>query len=90
MDNTARLLGDLADRTEALATASANAQVKQHAQGKRTARERIDGILDAGSFVELDAFVEHRSTNFGLAERRVPGDGVVVGYGTVDGRGVAI
>jgi propionyl-CoA carboxylase beta chain len=90
MDTTARLLAELTDRTEALATASANAQVKQHAQGKRTARERIDGILDAGSFVELDAFVEHRSTNFGLAERRVPGDGVVVGYGTVDGRGVAI
>ena len=60
----------------------------QHAKGKLTARERIDVLLDPGSFVETDAFVEHRTTDFGMSERRIPGDGVVTGYGTVDGRTV--
>ena len=59
---------------------------RQHAWGKLTARERLDLLLDAGSFVELDAFVTHRSTEFGLAEQRVLGDGVVTGHGTIDGR----
>jgi acetyl-CoA carboxylase carboxyltransferase component len=59
---------------------------RQHAWGKLTARERLDLLLDPGSFVELDAFVTHRSTEFGLAEERVLGDGVVTGHGTVDGR----
>src|SRR5690242_13242121 len=58
----------------------------QHAKGKLTARERIDVLLDPGSFEEWDMFVEHRSTEFGMAEQRVPGDGVVTGYGTVNGR----
>jgi propionyl-CoA carboxylase beta chain len=63
---------------------------KQHAQGKLTARERIDRLSDPGSFQELDAFVTHRSTNFGLAEQRIPGDGVVTGIGRVRGRQVCL
>src|SRR6266699_3376815 len=58
----------------------------QHAKGKMTARERLDVLLDPGSFVELDRFVTHRSTDFGLADQRVLGDGVVTGYGQIDGR----
>ncbi|WP_425447840.1 acyl-CoA carboxylase subunit beta [Dethiothermospora halolimnae] len=59
---------------------------KQHSKGKLTARERIDLLLDEGSFIEVDTFVEHRSTNFGLEKKKTPGEGVVTGYGTVDGR----
>ena len=59
---------------------------RQHAWGKLTARERLDLLLDPGSFVELDAFVTHRATEFGLAEQHVLGDGVVTGHGTIDGR----
>lgn len=59
---------------------------KQHSKGKLTARERIDLLLDEGSFIEIDAFVEHRSNNFGMEEKKAPGEGVVTGYGTVDGR----
>ena len=59
---------------------------RQHAWGKLTARERLDLLLDPGSFVELDAFVTHRATEFGLAENHVLGDGVVTGHGTIDGR----
>jgi propionyl-CoA carboxylase beta chain len=59
---------------------------QQHEKGKLTARERLDLLLDHGSFVELDRFVTHRSTDFGLDEKRVLGDGVVTGYGRVDGR----
>ena len=58
----------------------------QHKKGKMTARERLDVLLDPGSFVELDRFVTHRSTDFGLAEQQVLGDGVVTGWGRVDGR----
>lgn len=59
---------------------------KQHAQGKLTARERISYLLDEGSFIELNAFVKHRCTNFGMESKEAPGEGVVTGYGTVDGR----
>ncbi|WP_026895613.1 acyl-CoA carboxylase subunit beta [Clostridiisalibacter paucivorans] len=59
---------------------------KQHSKGKLTARERIDLLLDEGSFIEIDAFVEHRSNNFGMEKKKAPGEGVVTGYGTVDGR----
>jgi propionyl-CoA carboxylase beta chain len=59
---------------------------RQHAAGKLTARERIDLLLDPGSFQELDAFVVHRATEFGLDEERFLGDGVVTGHGTIDGR----
>ncbi|WP_421379440.1 acyl-CoA carboxylase subunit beta [Bacillus salacetis] len=59
---------------------------KQHEKGKLTARERIDILVDEGSFVELNPFIEHRSTDFGLDEVKGPGDGVVTGYGKVNGR----
>ena len=59
---------------------------KQHAKGKLTARERINLLFDEGSFVELDAFVTHRCTNFGMEKLEAPGEGVVTGYGKVDGR----
>jgi methylmalonyl-CoA decarboxylase alpha subunit len=59
---------------------------KQHESGKMTARERIAALLDEGSFVELDQFVTHRGTEFGMADTVAPGEGVVTGYGTVDGR----
>ena len=59
---------------------------RQHEAGKLTARERLDRLLDEGSFVELDRFVVHRSTDFGMEKNRIPGDGVVTGYGRIEGR----
>ena len=58
----------------------------QHGKGKLTARERIEMFFDEGTFVELDMFVKHRCTNFGQEKKELPGEGVVIGYGTVDGR----
>ncbi len=58
----------------------------QHAKGKLTARERLDALLDEGSFEEWDMFVEHRCADFGMADTKVPGDGVVTGFGTINGR----
>ncbi len=58
----------------------------QHAKGKLTARERLEVLLDPGSFEETDMFVEHRCTDFGMADKRIPGDGVVTGHGHVNGR----
>jgi len=58
----------------------------QHGKGKLTARERLELLLDEGSFEEWDLFVEHRCADFGMAEQKVPGDGVVTGYGTINGR----
>ena len=58
----------------------------QHAKGKMTARERIEDLLDPGSFVEIDALVEHRCRDFGMDKNVIPGDGVVTGHGTIDGR----
>ena len=63
---------------------------RQHAKGKRTARERIDSLLDPGSFHEIDPFITHRHVAFGLDEKRYPGDAVVVGLGRIDGRKVAV
>jgi len=62
----------------------------QHSRGKLTARERIDLLLDPGSFEEWDMFVEHRSTDFGMDKTHVPGDGVVTGHGTINGRTVFV
>ncbi len=62
----------------------------QHAKGKLTARERIDVLLDEGSFEEFDMFVEHRSHDFGMEDQRVPGDGVVTGWGVINGRVVYV
>src|SRR5260370_28019627 len=58
----------------------------QQAKGKLTARERIDVLLDPGSFEEYDMFVEHRSIDFGMENQKIPGDGVVTGHGTINGR----
>ena len=58
----------------------------QHAKGRLTARERIDVLLDEGSFEELDMYVEHNCTDFGMEETKIPGDGVVTGSGTINGR----
>ena len=60
----------------------------QHKRGKLTARERIELLLDKGSFEEFDMFVEHRSTDFGMEKQKIPGDGVVTGWGTINGRTV--
>ncbi|MBX5485556.1 MAG: acyl-CoA carboxylase subunit beta, partial [Mycolicibacterium hassiacum] len=88
---TAGKLADLRRRTqEAMHPVGEAAIEKVHAKGKLTARERILALLDEGSFVELDQLARHRSTNFGLAEKRPFGDGVVTGYGTIDGREVCI
>ena len=62
----------------------------QHAKGKLTARERIDLLLDEDSFEEFDMFVEHRAHEFGMADQKVPGDGVVTGWGTINGRTVYV
>jgi propionyl-CoA carboxylase beta chain len=88
---TAGKLADLYRRSdEAVHAGSERAVAKQHAKGKKTARERIDMLLDPGSFVELDELARHRSTNFGLEKNRPYGDGVVTGHGTVDGRPVCV
>ncbi|PKK12931.1 MAG: methylmalonyl-CoA carboxyltransferase [Thermomonospora sp. CIF 1] len=88
---TAGKIADLERRRyEAVHAGSAKAVEKQHAKGKMTARERIDALLDPGSFVEFDELARHRSTNFGMDKHRPYGDGVVTGYGTIDGRHVAV
>ncbi len=88
---TAGKLADLQHRIdEAVHAGSARAVEKQHAKGKMTARERIEELLDPDSFVELDELARHRSTAFGLDKTRPYGDGVVTGYGTVDGRPICV
>ncbi|MDP9824223.1 propionyl-CoA carboxylase beta chain [Nocardioides massiliensis] len=84
-------LADLERRIdEAVHAGSAKAVEKQHAKGRQTARERIEMLFDEGSFVELDELARHRSTAFGLQETRPYGDGVITGYGTIDGRQVCV
>jgi propionyl-CoA carboxylase beta chain len=88
---TAGKLADLDERLEqAVHAGSERAIEKQHAKGKLTARERVTQLLDEGSFVELDELARHRSTNFGMEKNRPYGDGVVTGYGTIDGRQVCV
>ncbi|HEX2498424.1 MAG TPA: acyl-CoA carboxylase subunit beta [Actinomycetes bacterium] len=88
---TAGKIADLDQRNdEAVHAGSARAVEKQHAKGKMTARERIEALLDPGSFIEMDELARHRSTNFGLEASRPYGDGVVTGHGTIDGRGVCV
>jgi len=78
---------ELEERTKATQLGGGEARIeKQHAAGKLTARERLDLLLDEGSFRELDPFVTHRCTDFEMDKKLIPGDGVVTGYGTVDGR----
>ena len=88
---TAGKLADLKRRVAEVANAGSDRAIeKQHARGKKTARERIELLLDEGSFVEMDKYARHRSTSFGQESNRPYGDGVVTGYGTVDGRQVAV
>ena len=80
-------LEQLRDLKEHLAQGGGQKRIdSQHAKGKLTARERLDILFDANSFVEIDAFVKHRSVNFDMAGKDLPGDGVVTGYGQIDGR----
>ena len=58
--------------------------------GKLSARERLDALLDPGTFYELDMMVSHRCTNFGMGEKDIPGDGVITGYGSINGRPVYV
>jgi propionyl-CoA carboxylase beta chain len=88
---TAGKLQDLRRREDsALHAGSARAVEKRHEQGRKTARERVEALLDEGSFVELDQFARHRNRTFGTDEHRPYGDGVVTGHGTIDGRQVCV
>jgi propionyl-CoA carboxylase beta chain len=88
---TAGKLADLDRRMEeAVHAGSAAAVEKQHARGKKTARERVLMLLDPDSFTELDEFARHRSTSFGMETRRPYGDGVITGFGTIDARPVCV
>jgi propionyl-CoA carboxylase beta chain len=90
-ETTADKIAELRRRVqEAEHAGSERAIEKQHAKGKLTARERLDLLLDEGSFVETDRLAVHRASGFGLEERRIPGDGVVTGHGTVEGRRVCV
>jgi acetyl-CoA carboxylase carboxyltransferase component len=85
--STADKLAHLAElRTQSTLGGGERRIEQQHERGKLTARERIDLLLDEGSFVELDAFVTHRATDFGIDQERYLGDGVVTGHGRIDGR----
>src|SRR3954466_5455247 len=91
LTTTAGKLADLKERFHEAVTASGAAAIeKQHAKGKKTARERIAELLDQGSFVELDEFVRHRTHAFGMEKNRPYGDAVVTGTGTIHGRQVAV
>jgi propionyl-CoA carboxylase beta chain len=82
-----KILDRLQERREAARAGGGPRRVEaQHRRGKLTARERLELLLDPGSFEEWDMFVEHRSHDFGIDEHKIPGDGVVTGYGTVNGR----
>src|SRR5512143_2874297 len=83
------ILDKLEKRREEARLGGGKARIEaQHKRGKLTARERIELLLDKGSFEELDMFVQHRSNDFGMEKTKVPGDGVVTGWGTVNGRTV--
>ena len=78
---------DLRERKEKIMLGGGEARIqKQHEKGKLTARERLALLFDEGTFVEMDAFVKHRCVNFGMEKKEIPGEGVVTGYGQVDGR----
>src|SRR5215472_8790800 len=85
--NIEQKLEDL-KRREAAAEAGGGKErrERQHKEGKLSARERIEFLLDEGTFEETDRFVTHRSTDFGMAEQKIPGDGFITGYGRIEGR----
>ena len=85
------LINSLVNKKEKILLGGGVAAIdKQHQSGKLTARERIFLLLDENSFEETDLFIEHRSTRFGMDEKKPPADGVVTGYGTIDGRPVFV
>ncbi len=88
--STAGKIADLRRKRVEAQSAKPESVEKRHAQGKYTARERIEKLVDPGSFVEFDTFARHRSSNFGMDKNRIYGDGVVTGHATVDGRAIAI
>ena len=91
MSNQLEKIKELIDRRAAARLGGGEKAIaKQHEKGKYTARERIAMLLDEGSFEEMDMFVEHRCTNFGMDKKHYAGDGVVTGCGTIDGRLVYI
>lgn len=82
-------INELYDRKEAIRLGGGDARIeKQHEKGKMTARERIDMLLDDGSFVEINPFITHRTVDFGMDKLEGPGDGVVTGFGKINGRNV--
>jgi len=90
-DGTAARLEDLRARREAMTLGGGEEAIdRQHERGKLTARERLDLLLDEGSFVETDALAVHRAAGFGVEDHRIPGDGVITGHGTIDGRRVCV
>ena len=90
-DSTGAKLRELAElREQARHAGSESAVARQREQGKLLARERVERLLDPGSFFELDRYVRHRESNFGMLERRPYGDAVVTGYGTIFGRRVFV
>lgn len=91
LSTTAGKIADFRERRDhSLAPAGEASIERQHSRGKNTARERVEMLLDQDSFVELDALRTHRTTAFGMDKKKMPGDGVVAGYGTIDGRLVAV
>jgi len=85
------LISELHERREKLKQGGGPKRIEaQHGKGKLTARERLSRLLDDGSFHEIDAYVTHRHTDFGMDENRYPGDSVVVGFGKIDGRPVCV
>ena len=87
---TAGKIADLEERRNDAASRRSEAVDKQHARGKLTAMERIERLLDEGSFQQIDGLARHRSHNFGMEKSRPYGDGVITGYGTIDGRQVCV
>jgi acetyl-CoA carboxylase carboxyltransferase component len=85
-----KLNRELLERRQEVHDGSSRAIEQQHAKGKLTARERLDRLLDPGSFQEVDPYITHRHSAFGLDGKRIPGDAVVVGMGRIDGRKVAV
>jgi len=87
---TSEKIAELRRRREQARAGDQQAVARQHERGKLTARERVEQLLDPGSFVELDAFAVHRTTAFGMEQRRPLGDGVITGHGLIDGRAVCV
>ena len=85
------IIDELKDRRETALKGGGDKRIdRQHERGKLTARERINVLLDEGSFEEFGMFVQHRATDFGMADNKIPGDGVVTGWGTVNGRKIFV